>query len=304
MILCDPSAERAVLSGIIEYGEEVFLEISDIVQESTFTIDSNQMLYKCLKNILEKNQLVKQIDIASIYSTAQELGFSHILGQKEEAQHLKAIKDFPVNKENIRKFAAKIKKLEIARSLHKELENTQEKLLDISGGESISSILGIAEDAVLNFSSSLNNDNDNAPSIVSEGLEEYIEFLENNKVDQIGISTGFPVYDKAIGGGFRKGTVNVIGARPKCQPLSAKILTPNGWITYKDIKKGDTICHPDGKTTTVVEVFETGVKDVYEFAFSDNSKTIACEEHRWKAKSRRWQNYQTLSWQEIGRAHV
>ena len=215
MILCDPSAERAVLSGIIEYGEEVFLEISDIVQESTFTIDSNQMLYKCLKNILEKNQLVKQIDIASIYSTAQELGFSHILGQKEEAQHLKAIKDFPVNKENIRKFAAKIKKLEIARSLHKELENTQEKLLDISGGESISSILGIAEDAVLNFSSSLNNDNDNAPSIVSEGLEEYIEFLENNKVDQIGISTGFPVYDKAIGGGFRKGTVNVIGARPK-----------------------------------------------------------------------------------------
>ena len=299
MILCDPSAERAVLSGIIEYGEEVFLEISDIVQESTFTIDSNQMLYKCLKNILEKNQLVKQIDIASIYSTAQELGFSHILGQKEEAQHLKAIKDFPVNKENIRKFAAKIKKLEIARSLHKELENTQEKLLDISGGESISSILGIAEDAVLNFSSSLNNDNDNAPSIVSEGLEEYIEFLENNKVDQIGISTGFPVYDKAIGGGFRKGTVNVIGARPKCQPLSAKILTPNGWITYKDIKKGDTICHPDGKTTTVVEVFETGVKDVYEFAFSDNSKTIACEEHRWKAKSRRWQNYQTLSWQDM-----
>ena len=215
MILCDPSAERAVLSGILQYGEEVFLDIGDIVQEQSFTIDSNQVLFKCCKHILEKGQSVKSIDIASIYSSAQELGLSHILSQKEEAQHLKAIKDFPVNKENIRKFAAKIRKLEIARLLHKELGNTQEKLLDISGSESISSIIGIAEDSVFNFSSSLNNDNDNAPTFMSAGLDEYMEYLQNNKIDQVGISTGFPVYDQSIGGGLRKGTINVIGARPK-----------------------------------------------------------------------------------------
>jgi len=215
MILCDPSAERAVLSGMLQYGEEVFLDIGDIVQEESFTIDSNQVLFKCCKHIFEKGQSVSTIDIASIYSSAQELGMSHILSQKEEAQHLKAIKDFPVNKENIRKFAAKIRKLEIARLLHKELGNTQEKLLDISGSESISSIIGIAEDSIFNFSSSLNNDNDNAPTFMSAGLDEYIEYLQNNKIDQVGISTGFPVYDQSIGGGLRKGTINVIGARPK-----------------------------------------------------------------------------------------
>jgi replicative DNA helicase len=215
MILCDPSAERAVLSGILQYGEEVFLDIGDIVQEQSFTIDSNQVLFKCCKHILEKGQSANTIDIASIYSSAQELGLSHILSQKEEAQHLKAIKDFPVNKENIRKFAAKIRKLEIARLLHKELGNTQEKLLDISGSESISSIISIAEDSIFNFSSSLNNDNDNAPTFMSAGLDEYIEYLQNNKIDQVGISTGFPVYDQSIGGGLRKGTINVIGARPK-----------------------------------------------------------------------------------------
>lgn len=215
MILCDPSAERAVLSGILQYGEEVFLDIGDIVQEQSFTIDSNQVLFKCCKHILEKGQSVNTIDIASIYSSAQELGMSHILSQKEEAQHLKAIKDFPVNKENIRKFAAKIRKLEIARLLHKELGNTQEKLLDISGSESISSIIGIAEDSIFNFSSSLNNDNDNSPTFMSAGLDEYMEYLQNNKIDQVGISTGFPVYDQSIGGGLRKGTINVIGARPK-----------------------------------------------------------------------------------------
>jgi replicative DNA helicase len=215
MILCDPSAERAVLSGIIQYGDQAFLDISDLIQDSVFTIDSNQIIYKCLKHICEKNQPKNAIDIASIYSAAQELNLDQVLNKKEEAQHLKAVKDFPVNIENIRKFAVKIKKLEIARSLYKELEKTQEKLLDVNGSESISSILGVAEDAVFGFASSLNNDNDNAPSAIGNNIEEYVDFLSKNKIDQVGISTGFPVYDQAIGGGLRKGTVNVIGARPK-----------------------------------------------------------------------------------------
>ena len=214
MILCDPSAERAVLSGILQYGEDAFLDVSDLIQESTFTVDSNQLIFRCLKSICEKHQKPK-IDLALIYSTAQELEVGHILTKKEEALHLKAISDFPVNLENIRKFAAKIRKLEIARLLHKQLKTAQDKILDVNGSESISSIIGIAEDSVFNFASSINNDNDNAPSLMGEGLEEYIEYLQTNTIDQVGIPTGFPVYDQAIGGGLRKGTVNVIGARPK-----------------------------------------------------------------------------------------
>ena len=140
---------------------------------------------------------------------------SHILSKKEEAQHLKAIFDFPVHIENVRKFATKIRKLEIARSLHQELKVTQDKILDVNGSESISSILGIAEDAIFNFSSNLGNDTESAPEIIGSQIEEYIEELKNNPIDQVGISTGFPVYDQAIGGGLRRGTINVIGARPK-----------------------------------------------------------------------------------------
>jgi replicative DNA helicase len=90
MILCDPSAERAVLSGILKYGEDAYLDICDIVQESTFTIDSNQIIYRCIKNICDKNPQTK-LDLASIYSSAQELGLSQVLSKKEEAQHLKAV---------------------------------------------------------------------------------------------------------------------------------------------------------------------------------------------------------------------
>lgn len=212
MILSDPAAERAVLASICQYGEDAYFDIADILQDSTFTIDSNAIIYKCLKQLCERNQ--KIIDIASIYSIAQELGLSSILSKKEETQHLKAIIDFPVNLDNCRKFAAKIRKLEIARLLRKQLEEAQDKILDITGNESISSIIGIAEDSIFNFSSLL-NDSESGPEKIGENIENYIKDLVENKVDQVGIPTGFPIYDQSIGGGLRRGTVNVIAARPK-----------------------------------------------------------------------------------------
>jgi replicative DNA helicase len=213
MILCDPAAERAVLSGICKYGETAYLDIADILQPSTFTVDSNIMIFTVLKDICEKEHS-PSIDIASILSASQSLNFAHILSQKNETQHLRAIIDFPVNLENVRKFAAKIRKLQIARLLREQLELAKEKLLDVNGQEPISSIIGIAEDSIFNFSSLL-NDTDNNPVSVSNIIDNYINSIKENPIDQIGISTGFSAYDHAIGGGLRKGSVSIIAARPK-----------------------------------------------------------------------------------------
>jgi replicative DNA helicase len=215
MILSDPSAERGLLSAIYHYGDKAYSEVSDLVDSNSFTIDSNNHIYSCLKHICEKEQRNSfNIDIASVYSAAKELGIDHILSKKEEAQHLKAIIDFPAKLENVKKFAAKIKKLQIARKLHEKLENVQDQILEVKGSESITQILSLAEDAVFNFSSNL-EDSDNNPVHMFGDIENYIEELEKNPIEQIGISTGFPVYDHAIGGGLRKSTINVIAARPK-----------------------------------------------------------------------------------------
>lgn len=214
MILSDPSAERALLSIICKFGDDAYIDVADLISESTFTIDSNKYIYQCLKSILESSNKKSSIDIGLIYSASKDLGLDHILNKKDETQHLKAILDFPANKENTVTFAAKIKKLEIARKLHKELEDAQDQLLDISGSESVTSILNIAEDKVFNFTSLL-NDTENVPTHVSAGIEDYINNLIENPINQVGISTGFPAYDTAIGGGLRNSTINVIAARPK-----------------------------------------------------------------------------------------
>jgi replicative DNA helicase len=213
MILCDTSAERAVLSGMCKYGEDAYFDVADILQETSFTVDSNKIIYQCLKNIFDRHSNAS-IDVAIIFSSASEIGLSHIFDKKEEVQHLKAILDFPVNLDNIRKFASKIRKLEIARLLREQLQKAQDKILDVNGNESIGAILGIAEDSIFDFTNVL-NDADNNPVAISDDIEAYIDDLINHKIDQVGIPTGFPVYDQAIGGGLRKSTVNVIAARPK-----------------------------------------------------------------------------------------
>ena len=72
-MLSDPAAERAVLAGICKYGAEAYLDVADIIQDTTFTIDSNQIIYKCLQHVLQDGSYNK-VDIASIYSSAN---FTH-----------------------------------------------------------------------------------------------------------------------------------------------------------------------------------------------------------------------------------
>ena len=211
--LSDTAAERAFLAGIFTYGSTAYFDVADIVSEKTFTVDSNMAIYKCIKHVLE-NDDASQIDMPTILSAASELNLSSFFDKKDEIKYLDAIGRFPVNLENVRKFAAKVRKLEIARLLDNQLEQAKGKIQNLKGDETVNHILGIAEDAIFDFGNLLNQENEN-PELLGKGIRSYIESLEENPSELMGISTGYPVYDEAIGGGLRRGTVNVIGARPK-----------------------------------------------------------------------------------------
>ena len=232
IILSDNSSERAVLAGVCQHGCEAYYDIVDMIQESTFNIEVNQLIWRCLSNLLKKDDTTK-IDIASIISSSHELGISYILTKKEELAHLNAIMNFPIELSNVRKFAAKIRKLQIAKLLHEQLENVQQKLLEIKGSETVTHILGLAEDSIFDFTSLL-NDNDELPELMGKNASDRLKKLADNPVTQIGIPTGFPVYDMAIGGGLRDGTINVIGARPK---TGKTVLSDNiGYYIAENVK--------------------------------------------------------------------
>jgi len=212
-MLSDTVAERAVLASIIRYGAAAYYDVADIINSNTFTIDSNVVIYDCLQHILKNNEQ-QDLDLAIILSAGKELGLETFLSRPQELSHLSAIMKFPTSIKNTRKFAAKIRKLQIARLMYDQLEATKDKYLQIKGDESISHILGLAEESIFNFTELL-NDNDEEPQKIFHDIEEYLLDKAEHPVDQIGISTGFPKYDFAIGGGLRKGTVNIVGARAK-----------------------------------------------------------------------------------------
>lgn len=211
--ICDQVAERGVLAGLCEYGSDIYLDICDMVKPSTFFIDSNKIIFACLSHIMKDNDGA-EVDLPSILSAAKDLGFTHILERQEEAKHLNSILQLHVERSNVRKFAGKLRKLEVARLIHKQGAVLQERMLEIQGIEPITQILGLAEEVIFDFTSLL-DDGENRPQKLGNNIEDYVNYLADNPVERIGIPTGFDEYDEAIGGGLRKATLNVIGARPK-----------------------------------------------------------------------------------------
>ena len=272
IVLADPPAERAVLSGIYNYGINAYLDVADIVSEKTFTIDSNAVIFKCIKHAFENNE-IKNIDFPTVLSAASEVGLSHVFDKTEEISHLHSVMGLKVGEDNIRKFAAKIRKLEIARLLHGQLEVANDEIVSIKGDESLSHILGIAEDAIFNFSSLIDEDT-GEPQTLGDGLDEYLEYLSENQVEQIGVSTGYPTYDFAIGGGLRRGTVNVIGARPK---IGKTLFADNvglhiaGNLGVPVLNMDTEMIREDHQHRSLAIMSEVGITDIETGGFSNNA---------------------------------
>lgn len=208
--LADYGAERAVLSGLFAYGTEAYVEISDIITFQTFDNISNQTIYKCIEKVFQNNA---QLDIPSLLSAAEQLGLYSAISSKSELEYINLLSKFPVNKDNVLNFAIQIKKFEFARNIKEIAESISKNIENIKGDESIDEIVSIIEKPVIEF---IKDDTlSKKPEKIWENVDEYIQFLIENKCDQIGIPTGFKRYDKAIGGGLRRKCVDVISARPK-----------------------------------------------------------------------------------------
>jgi SNF2 family DNA or RNA helicase len=89
----------------------------------------------------------------------------------------------------------------------------------------------------------------------------------------------------------------------KCQPLTSKILTPNGWTNMGSIKINDFVIGSDGQPKRVLKTFPQGQKDIYEVRFNDGTSAECCDEHLWNVNTqiRNWRKntYVTKSLREI-----
>ena len=108
MMLSDAPAERAILAGICKYGSQAYYDVADLIDSNSFTIESNSMIYACLKRVMDKDAIAN-IDLPTILSSAKELNLHELVSSKEEIQHLSGIMKFPILPDNVRKMAVKVR---------------------------------------------------------------------------------------------------------------------------------------------------------------------------------------------------
>ena len=73
--------------------------------------------------------------------------------------------------------------------------------------------------------------------------------------------------------------------RGRAQPLTAGVLTPDGWRQIGELTVGDLVVGSDGLPTPVLGVYPQGRKDVYRVTTQDGASTLACGEHLWTVRT-------------------
>jgi phosphate starvation-inducible PhoH-like protein len=73
--------------------------------------------------------------------------------------------------------------------------------------------------------------------------------------------------------------------RGRAQPLTAKVLTPDGWRPIGELAVGDLVTGSNGLPTPVLGVYPQGRKPVYRVTTQDGASTLACGEHLWTVRT-------------------
>jgi replicative DNA helicase len=203
-VLADSNSEHSVIGCLIKNGPDAFFDAADMLSVNTFVDITNSSLFKIIKNSYETD--IKILDVPLILSIAKQEKLDSFIKAKDIKDKINVACELS----SLQSLVAKIRKLEIARILHEELGNRIKAVENVTGGESINSILTNIE---FNLDSLFNNVKQTKK--MGESLRARLEELAKNPVTQVGLSTGYPIYDAAIGGGLRGGSVNVVGARIK-----------------------------------------------------------------------------------------
>lgn len=209
--LKDLAAERAVLAALCQFGLDAYLEV-DFVDSRSFTDPINQLIFDCVYKSISENT---QVEISSILSAANDLGVAEQIESNDEMGFIRSLFNFPIHKNNVTNYAAKIVKLQKARDLIKTLRACETDLENVTGEEDIMDIVGRIEEPLLEATGDIYQSSSKQTKILGDGIDEYMEYLTNNVVDFAGIPTGFNVFDTAIGGGLRRKCVDLVAARPK-----------------------------------------------------------------------------------------
>lgn len=210
----DKTAEKSALGIILKHGKDAMIEAGDILSSRDFYDANHKKIFTVLKQ-MDSDDSISTFDIESFQLKAKQLGYADFVNDKKNIEYVSSLGHGNQSIANLAAFAAQVRKLSIVRDLRGRHLDAAKYLESVTGSESITDIIKETEAKTLDYLVGIETNND--ISHISDGMDELIErILAKDKVEQIGLNTGFTLWDEAIGGGPRKGTISVIASRAKC----------------------------------------------------------------------------------------
>lgn len=272
-MLNDFESEQALLSNIIKYGLDGYHDISTTgVSAETFSDENHKIIYHAIEHLFEEENLQK-LDVPLIMGASRSLGYGEWCSELNIDEYIKTeIQSVHTEQHSGANYAKRLRKLQVANNILEAVEEIQNEVQDITGQEKLSDIFGIVEGKLSDLAGFLTDTSDD-PVDVGSTIFDHVEYLKDNQIDQLGLPTGFPIYDKHIGGGLRKHAIHVVAARPKvgkstfCKNVALNVAKTGIPVLYLDTEMESE----DQLNRLIASEARVSLSDIETGKFNDNS---------------------------------
>jgi len=203
--LFDLPIEGAVIGTILNDTSFLFL-VEPFLSSDDFSF-GNSSLYGVIQKIIHSGEY-KKLDPITVISYAKEINNSEV---EKKHDYIEALLCRKLDADNFKEMAIRIKRLSLKRTLKETLKDTESGIVD--DGETVLNVLNHIESEIFKFGSILSGEK--KINKLGEGAIEFANEKADNPVSSIGFETDFSIYTDAVGGLFRRSTVNLLMGRAK-----------------------------------------------------------------------------------------
>ena len=204
----DDIAERSLIS-ICANHPPSYLDVCKYVSFTDFGRLSNKIIFRAMSELLDEDP--SNIDSELVRNKAIELGYENIDDLTSNGEYIEALFIRKVSKRNLNNVTRRVKDLAIKRALLGVVDDLSELVADNekTSIDIVSEIERKINDAVV----SVNHDDE--LGLLGEGFMEWANERADDPKDLVGLSSGLPRWDAAIGGGFRRASISLVAAQKK-----------------------------------------------------------------------------------------
>lgn len=196
MSLFSIQTEKHVLAGLLKYRER-FWDYADKLDENCFYQDFHRTVFSLIKQSLSVQQ---EASVLLISEKIKSLGlvFEDI---DNPYYYLESLSEIKISETVLDEAAKNLALLKLRRDLVETADNLKEAIVQ-ANDKGPDEIVGIA-DRIYNGKIQSYELTEKPENLFAD-MEEYVEELGNNPIEELGIKTPFPVYNRRFGGLMRK----------------------------------------------------------------------------------------------------